>query len=152
MTTRTASVAPLVQPASTQHGHLGAVARQERRARRNRRSVTEMSMVHRHCFERMDRQCTECNAKLWIQERKSGSSIRSPKFQICCSNDKVELPIIKNDPILLELAKSAHFKTHIRSYNNSFAFTSSGANFDRSLANGRAGKGSRTALKNIRTF
>ncbi|KAG0306186.1 hypothetical protein BGZ99_001828, partial [Dissophora globulifera] len=57
---------------------------------------------HRHYLGPMI-QCKYCNAKVWMQERTSGAPKRDPRFSICCSQGKVELPPIKPTPMLLDL-------------------------------------------------
>ena len=57
--------------------------------------------VKQHQLREMNIVCRHCNAKMWIQERKSGSSMRSPIFTGCCSAGKVVLPPLQNPPPVL---------------------------------------------------
>jgi len=88
--------------------------------------------------------CQECGAQMWYDERisKDKKSL-NPRFSLCCGDDKIQLPILKEPPdILKELLfgnsrQSKNFQTHIRLYNLMFAFTSLGTKIDRTLNRGR---------------
>nr|XP_016461071.1 PREDICTED: uncharacterized protein LOC107784450 isoform X1 [Nicotiana tabacum]XP_016461077.1 PREDICTED: uncharacterized protein LOC107784450 isoform X1 [Nicotiana tabacum]XP_016461084.1 PREDICTED: uncharacterized protein LOC107784450 isoform X1 [Nicotiana tabacum]XP_016461092.1 PREDICTED: uncharacterized protein LOC107784450 isoform X1 [Nicotiana tabacum]XP_016461100.1 PREDICTED: uncharacterized protein LOC107784450 isoform X1 [Nicotiana tabacum]XP_016461106.1 PREDICTED: uncharacterized pro len=73
--------------------------------------------------------CEFCSAKKFQYE--------SPSF--CCANGTVKLTYHKMAPALRNLylgssAKSKHFQTYIRTYNNMFAFSSLGVSYDKDLA------------------
>lgn len=66
-------------------------------------------------------------------------------YNLCCRGGKISLPELKHPPSLLaELLKfdggvrSKRFLRQIRSYNSLFAFTSLGANIDKTINNGTA--------------
>ncbi|XP_078435043.1 uncharacterized protein LOC144706046 [Wolffia australiana] len=96
--------------------------------------------VQPHFLRVMNASCASCDAKFWIQERKPGTSQQNPLFHLCCGDGKITLPTFPNQPsLLLELLQgtteeSKHYRNFIRAYNSAFSFTSSGANFDRTLA------------------
>ena len=79
----------------------------------------------------MDVQCVHCGAKRY-KEEPSG---------ICCSNGKVSLPLIPNQPDQLRslIVGDQDFRQKIRKYNQALAFTSMAANVDLDLANQRDG-------------
>ena len=101
--------------------------------------------VNRYDCGNMDAVCPFCGALMFLGERVHPSTRAAPRFQMCCKGDKIELPKIDSPPdAYMELLRSTsqqgkHFRQYIRAYNNSFAFTSSGANFDKHLAQGRQG-------------
>jgi hypothetical protein len=82
---------------------------------------------------------------MWYQERKNKSRDNTvPKFQICCTNDKVQLPPVRPAPYLLQhllfdqtSPDSKLFQQNIRVYNAMFSFTSSGMEIDKGNRNGR---------------
>jgi len=68
----------------------------------------------------------------------------NPKFQLCCGNGKVQLPLLKEPPSLLQhllfssnFADSKNYQQNIWAYNMMFAFTSLGAKLDNSFNNGK---------------
>ncbi|KAG2221791.1 hypothetical protein INT45_013287 [Circinella minor] len=74
------------------------------------------------------------------------SSVLNPRFGIFCTQGKIRLPLPHAPPApLCELLanhnesneNASDFHTHIRAYNNLFAFASIRANWDRDLANRR---------------
>lgn len=91
-------------------------------------------------------ECENCGALMWYGER-TGSKQRnshSPKYELCCGNGRVQLPLLCTPPPLLQhllfdldSADSKHFQRNIRLYNMMFAFTSPGAKLDRSINDGR---------------
>ncbi|XP_078440260.1 uncharacterized protein LOC144710388 [Wolffia australiana] len=101
--------------------------------------------VQPHFLGVMNASCASCDAKFWIQERKPGTSQQNPVFHLCCRDGKFTLPTFPSPPsLLLELLQgttneSKHNRNFIRAYNSAFSFTSSGANFDRTLADNCAG-------------
>jgi len=78
----------------------------------------------------MDRQCPDCNALLYTEE------LLKHKFSMCCRQGKVQLEALQNPPQPLRSLltgsdqESQHFRNEIRTYNNSFAFTSLGVKQD----------------------
>ena len=83
----------------------------------------------------MEASCCKCHAKMWSQEIHTGSmSNNTAKFSTCCSQGKVILPSSPEPPHLLKnllserSAEGTHFRTNIRAYNSSLAFTSLGVN------------------------
>ncbi|KAL4606240.1 hypothetical protein ACB092_09G087600 [Castanea dentata] len=87
-----------------------------------------------------------CGAQLGHEERTIKSrKPKKPKFSLCCSEGKVELPFLKDPPPFLKRLlsmsndqRSHKFRVGIRIYNSLFAFTSLGSNIDRSVNNGTA--------------
>ena len=96
----------------------------------------------RHQMGQMSIRCAHCDALHWIEERIASSPRRRPNFTACCSCGKVSLPPLAQPPSPLrdllegQTAEAKQFRNHIRKYNNSFAFTSVGANIDQSMARG----------------
>jgi len=89
--------------------------------------------------------CQHCQGHMWYEERidKSHASV-NPKFQLCCGNGKVQLPMLKDPPDELQQLlfqsdskQSRSYQQHIRTYNMMFAFTSPGAKIDNKYNNGR---------------
>lgn len=73
--------------------------------------------------------CKFCAAKKFQYE--------SPGF--CCDNGSIKLisydmPLELRNLFLGNTKESKHFRTYSRTYNNMFAFTSLGVNYDRNLA------------------
>src|ERR1700761_6410170 len=52
----------------------------------------------RHLLDRMDVSCSHCHAKHWIEERVSTSSLRNPKFGMCCNHGKVIIDTLEDAP------------------------------------------------------
>ncbi|CAH9127450.1 unnamed protein product, partial [Cuscuta epithymum] len=81
---------------------------------------------------------------MWYQERtdKHRDTV-SPKYNLCCRKGKVQLPLLKDPPMLLQHllfdndVDSKNYQQHIRVYNMMFAFTSPGARIDKSVNDGR---------------
>ncbi|KAM0931492.1 hypothetical protein ACQ4PT_000481 [Festuca glaucescens] len=92
--------------------------------------------------------CERCGALFWFLERCKRSSVgkgRLPVFSRCCLRGKVSLPRFNDWPSplkeLLSLScgsASTHFYRLIRHYNSLFAFTSMGADIDRTVNSGGA--------------
>lgn len=99
--------------------------------------------LDRHSLGSMNHRCNCCGALLWIDERKTGTSTRSPVSTTCCAKGKVSLPPIKELPyplnmLLTRTDPSAHlFRKNIRSYNSALAFTSMRAKVDHSITGTR---------------
>ncbi|KAM0850516.1 hypothetical protein ACQ4PT_053040 [Festuca glaucescens] len=91
----------------------------------------------------LDFRCVHCGALFWFAERcLSESAITEGRvvYKLCCRGSKVKLPKFKAWPSpLRELAvfsggpRCREFMRLIRSYNSMFAFTSLGANVDKSI-------------------
>ena len=98
-------------------------------------------------MESPDYVCKHCEAVFWYQERiKSDSCYRQNKitYNSCCKGGKIKIPPHRPRPEpLASLAKydggpmSNKFMRNIRQYNCLFAFTSMGANIDRTINDGR---------------
>ena len=94
-----------------------------------------------------DYTCKHCNAIFWYQERiKSDSSRQQNRitYNSCCKGGKIKIPRPCDRPEpLASLARfnggptSNKFMRNIRKYNCLFAFTSLGANIDRTINDGR---------------
>jgi len=94
-----------------------------------------------------DYQCKYCHAIFWYQERiKTDSSRQQNKiiYNSCCKAGKITIPPYRPRPEpLASLARydgdhhSKKFMRNIRQYNCLFAFTSMGANIDKSVNDGR---------------
>ncbi|XP_050887928.1 uncharacterized protein LOC127093069 [Lathyrus oleraceus] len=90
-------------------------------------------------------ECTHCGALMWYQEKtKKGKNCSVPKFQLCCGNGKVVLPLLKTPPLLLRRllfdnseSESINYQQYCRLYNMIFAFTSSGMKVDNRFQDGR---------------
>ncbi|KAI5383749.1 hypothetical protein KIW84_070925 [Lathyrus oleraceus] len=90
-------------------------------------------------------ECQYCGANMWYSERKNKCRHASnPKFSMCCGSGKVQLPLLKPAPKVLqhllfdnESCESKNFQQQIRMYNVMFAFTSPGAKVDNRFNNGQ---------------
>jgi hypothetical protein len=82
---------------------------------------------------------------MWYQERRQKArESANPNFQMCCSNGKVQLPLLNNPPQTLshllfdcQAKESKDFQQNIRMYNSMFSFTSPGMKFDNKKFGGR---------------
>jgi hypothetical protein len=82
---------------------------------------------------------------MWYQERMNKChDAANPKFTLCCRKGKVQLPLLKQPPKVLQdllfdndSVESKKFQQQIRTYNMMFAFTSPGAKLDNRFNNGR---------------
>ncbi|CAK8575278.1 unnamed protein product [Lathyrus sativus] len=89
-------------------------------------------------------ECQYYGANMWYSERKNKCCHASnPKFSMCCGSGKVQLPLLKSAPKVLqhllfdnESCESKNFQQQIRMYNVMFAFTSPGAKVDNQFNNG----------------
>jgi hypothetical protein len=83
--------------------------------------------------------CPDCRALHWLDERLRDSSVRSPKFGMCCFQGKISLPPVQCvPPELYDLLTSQSwvgktFRKHIRKYNHALAMTSVGRKLDSTL-------------------
>lgn len=84
----------------------------------------------RHVMQPINRVCPDCSALLFTEE------LLKNKFSMCCAQGKAQLEPLPNPPQPLRALladrneESQHFRDNIRTYNNSFAFTSLGAQQD----------------------
>ncbi|CAN0922373.1 ATP-dependent DNA helicase PIF1 [Linum grandiflorum] len=89
--------------------------------------------------------CRYCGAYFWVHEAlKKTRKTQNPEYTMCCQSGAVELPLLAQTPPLLNRlldingdALSKHYRTHIRSYNAAFSWTSFGAKFDPRLLHSR---------------
>ncbi|CAN1187177.1 ATP-dependent DNA helicase PIF1 [Linum perenne] len=89
--------------------------------------------------------CQFCGAYFWLAEKLVGASrVKRPVYGICCQRGRVTVPLLQQTPPYLDglLAvsdgqSSKHFRTHSRSYNAAFSFTSFGAKIDNRILNSR---------------
>ncbi|CAN0871853.1 ATP-dependent DNA helicase PIF1 [Linum grandiflorum] len=89
--------------------------------------------------------CQFCGAYFWAAEKLVGASrVNNPVYGICCQHGGVNVPLLQETPSYLDslLAlsddqSSKHFRTHCRSYNAAFSFTSFGAKIDSRILNSR---------------
>jgi len=80
---------------------------------------------------------------MWYEERiKKHAHSTNPKYQLCCGNGKVQLPFLKDPPIVLQKLlfesnsnESRNYQQNIRTYNMMFAFTLLGAKVDNNYNN-----------------
>nr|CAG8486844.1 4048_t:CDS:2 [Entrophospora candida] len=103
----------------------------------SKKALTPLQIpVLRHSIGRMEKVCANCKALMWVDERKCDSSRTNPKFTVCCSNGRVQLP--PPEPLYSLLfgsnACSCQFREKIRAYNSALAFTSIGAHIDEQTA------------------
>ena len=78
---------------------------------------------------------------MWYQEkmRKNRNQV-NPKYSLCCSMGKIQLPFLKNPPMLLqqllcddESRESRNYQQYIKAYNMMIAFGSPRAKMDTSF-------------------
>lgn len=82
--------------------------------------------------------CPSCGALVWSSESTEKSSDGKPLFSICCQRGRVRLPKVKEPPeVLSRLMNQRSFKDKIRVANSLLAFTSIGANVDKSVMSGQ---------------
>ncbi|KAH1147876.1 hypothetical protein GYH30_042831 [Glycine max] len=80
---------------------------------------------------------------MWYDERISKhKDSTNPKFNLCCSDGKVELPLLQNPPKHLQhllfdhnAVDSKNYQQHTLTYNMMFVFTSMGIKIDKSINN-----------------
>jgi hypothetical protein len=95
--------------------------------------------TERHYLGRMEVQCEYCHAFLWLEEKLCRSSVRNPKFSLCCNQgDYTVEPLRPTLPLIRDLLtgntpESREFKSKIRVYNSKFNFTSLGVQQDHSV-------------------
>lgn len=76
-----------------------------------------------------------CGALFWLNEKSNEST--QAKFNLCCKNGKIELPLLKETPSILDNllnyyggSKSTYYRKNICTFNLMLAFTSFGANIE----------------------
>jgi hypothetical protein len=95
--------------------------------------------AERHSLGLMTLECPHCHALHFAAEKLSNSTLREPKFGMCCLSGQVDLPPFPVAPRDLRhlfdgtSPYSLEFKTNIRQYNSAFAFTSLGVKVDQSV-------------------
>jgi hypothetical protein len=97
----------------------------------------------RHSIDPRNTICSQCDSLMWIKERTSGSSIKNPKFSLCCSNGKVKLPVYEipdNYREFLLKSMNTKFRDQMRLYNSALAFTLTKITLDETLMNKSKGK------------
>ncbi|KAL6525550.1 hypothetical protein OROHE_015857 [Orobanche hederae] len=87
--------------------------------------------------------CEYCGAYMWYEKRSEKSkNPLYPKFSQCCSKGKIQLPLLKEPPLLLRNLlngvdpRSTNYINNIRAYNMMFSFTSMGGKVDTSVNKG----------------
>ena len=78
---------------------------------------------------------------MWYEERtRKDRNQANAKYSLYCDMGRVQLPFLKNPPMLLqqllcddESRKSRNYQQYIRAYSMMFAFSSLGAKIDTSL-------------------
>ncbi|CAG8755011.1 13625_t:CDS:1, partial [Gigaspora rosea] len=102
----------------------------------NKKALEPDLFISRHYLGEMNTICVNCKALMWIDERISISSHTNPKFFVCCSNNRVQLPPLTDppEPLYTLLFRSdpcsKHFQEIIRAYNTALSFTSMRAQID----------------------
>ena len=83
--------------------------------------------------------CQYCGAFFWFNERCNES--KPLKYNLCCKNGKIKLPLLKETPAVLNNLlsyyggpESTYYRKNIRIFNSMLAFTSFGANIDSSTS------------------
>ncbi|KAH1151150.1 hypothetical protein GYH30_044898 [Glycine max] len=89
--------------------------------------------------------CPYCQVAMWYQERtRKNRKQTNPKYSLCCNMGNLQLPFLKNPPMLLqqllcddESHKNRNYQQYIRAYNMMFTFHSPGAKIYTSLLKGK---------------
>ena len=103
--------------------------------------------VEVHDLGRMSEVCQHCEALHWKAERLSMSRKNNVLFGTCCNSGRVQLPPLDPPPDAIQALftnqdpVSKEFRTHIRQYNNTFAFTSLGVPKRRIVTHNHRGSG-----------
>ena len=86
-----------------------------------------------------------CQAQRGMKkEQKKSNTSKEVQFSLCCQKGKVQIPLLKKPPDLLEGLlngvdrRRKLFLQNIRVYNSMFSFTSIGGKIDTSMNNGSA--------------
>ncbi|KAI3974339.1 hypothetical protein MKX01_031008, partial [Papaver californicum] len=80
----------------------------------------------------MNISCPHCGALHWMDERRSDSSLKNPRFGTCCLQGQIRLPPLRTPPPEIKAlfdgntSKAKHFRQRIRKFNSANAFTSLG--------------------------
>ncbi|CAN7120506.1 unnamed protein product, partial [Brassica rapa subsp. narinosa] len=84
---------------------------------------------------------------MWYGERiEKKKKNKSPKFALCCGQGQVQLPLLKQSPVILRKLLndddeiSRYYRENIRQINMVFSFTSLGGKIDRSAPQGHGPK------------
>jgi hypothetical protein len=78
----------------------------------------------------MDVLCDYCNARHWNDERVPSSRPDDPKFEACCKQGDIVLPLFRQPPDFLrdllqdQTPSAQHFRQQLRPYNAALSFTS----------------------------
>jgi Helitron helicase-like domain at N-terminus len=116
--------------------------RNARRIRVPRARTVYQDPATRHSLGPMTIQCPQCDALHFAAEKLSISTRNIPKFGMCCLTGQIVLPPFPPPPQDLRhlfdgtSPHSQEFKTNIRQYNSTFAFTSLGVKVDHSVTAG----------------
>ena len=98
--------------------------------------------AQRHSLGAMAIECSRCHALHFAAEKLSNSTRNDIKFGMCCLSGQIILPQFPPPPLDLQhlfdgtSPHSLEFKTNIRQYNSTFAFTSLGVKIDHSVTAG----------------
>jgi hypothetical protein len=90
----------------------------------------------RHDLGPRDIVCPECGALHWKGEMLKSSTLRNPRFGMCCGEGDKILRRVENPPeplyrlLTSSEPEAVQFRKHIRQYNAAFAFTSLGVEMD----------------------
>lgn len=96
----------------------------------------DAGVLARHDIRSMNVVCPFCGAFHWMDERVATSLRSRPIFSTCCQRGEVDLPLLPEPPSFLQSvlegtnAQSKDFRSNIRQYNMSLAFTSLGVTQD----------------------
>ncbi|XP_026416808.1 uncharacterized protein LOC113312262 [Papaver somniferum] len=97
----------------------------------------------RHFLGQTDVECRHYGALHWMAEKLTSSSLINPKFGMCCLQEKVRVPLVREPPRpLRELfegndARSTSFRNYIRECNAANAYTSLVCKLDERILKGR---------------
>ena len=89
--------------------------------------------------------CPYCQAAMWYEERtRKNRKQANSKYSLCYNMGKIQLPFLKNPPMLLqqllcddESRESRNYQQYIKAYNMMIAFGSPRAKMDTSLLKGK---------------
>jgi hypothetical protein len=103
------------------------------------RNIHAQTLVARHDCGSRNAVCSTCEAKMWLQERVSQSTMTNIRFTMCCNDGAVQLPLLQQPPEVLQGLlsgsdpRSLAFREKIRMYNSILSFTSTGARIHESV-------------------
>ena len=73
---------------------------------------------------------------MWVEERIQSSTKQYPRFNLCCQDGDVVLPLLTQTPqVLQHIFTTPTLKEKIRLLNALFRFTSTGGKIDHSVVN-----------------